>query len=88
MFWACREVCLAMIPAVRRANSGGDPVRPVRRACDAPALPVELDELLQRLLHVSLDGAGRGRTHRAEQRTPAQLKAQAEGGPVLGWAAR
>src|ERR1700742_2302079 len=39
-------------------------------------LSVQLDELLQRLLHVSPHRAGRGRTHRTEQRTSAQLKTQ------------
>ena len=43
--------------------------------CVLRPLPVQRDELLQRFLDVSFDGASRSRAHRAEQRTPTQLKA-------------
>src|SRR6516164_6779462 len=60
------------------------PTHPRRVAECVYFLSVELDELLQRLLHVSLDCAGRRRTHRAEQRTSAHLDTQAQGGPAFG----
>src|ERR1700751_1009458 len=64
---------------------GDGPPRPASPRLRSPrVLSVKRDELLQRLLHVSLDGAGRRRTHRAEQRTSAQLDAQAQGGPAFG----
>src|SRR5271165_1312231 len=55
---------------------GRAPTTPRRvGVCVLRPLPVQRDELLQRFLDVSFDGASRSRAHRAEQRTPTQLKA-------------